>query len=54
MVVEIEVGVVDPVRMVELQRHLDDAAPHRFEPADHPLESAVDQIERIEVALGRE
>jgi hypothetical protein len=47
--VEVEVGVVDPVRMVEVHRHLDDAPAHRFEHADHRLEPAVHGSERIEV-----
>ena len=49
VVVEVEVGVVDPVRMVETERHFDQAAAHRFEPTDQGVESVVGGLVRVEV-----
>ena len=51
VVVEVEVGVVDPVRVVEFERHLDQPAAHRLEPPDEGVESVVSGLERIEVAV---
>ena len=47
--VEVEGRVVDPVRVVEVQRHLDDPAAHRLELADLRREAAVHRLVRIEV-----
>ena len=52
VVVEVEVGVVDPVRMIEPKRNVDEASPHGFEVAGHHTEALVDVLERFEV-LGR-
>ena len=51
--VEIEVGVVDPVRMVEAERHLDDAATDRLELADQPGVLAYTAAYGSKSALGR-
>ncbi len=52
VVVEVEVGIVDPVRMVELERHLDQPPTHRFEPTEQRIETVVGDLVRIEVAIG--
>ena len=47
--VEVEVGVFDPVRPVEFERHFDDLAAKWFEMANHDPESIADFSERIKV-----
>ena len=49
VVVEVEVGVVDPVRMVEPERDVDESATHRRQVADQGAEPFVDHVERFEV-----
>ena len=50
--VEVEVGVVDPVRVVESERHLDEAPAQRLELADQPRVPGVDRLVRVEVWAG--
>ena len=47
--VEVEVGVEHPVRVVEVEGHLDDAPAHRLELADERAPALVDRVERVEV-----
>jgi hypothetical protein len=49
VVVEVEVGILDPVRVIELEGHLDEAAAHRFEPAEQRVEPFVGRLVRVEV-----
>ena len=51
VVVEIEVGIVDPIRVVEFERHLDQPPTHGFEAAEQRVEAFVGGLIRIEVAL---
>ena len=50
--VEVEIRIVDPVRMVELEGHLDEPATHRLEASDQRIEPFVGGLVRIEVAVG--
>ncbi len=49
VVVQVEVRVVDPVRMVEVERHLHQPATHRLEPTEERVEPLVGGLVRIEV-----
>ena len=49
VIVEIEVGVVDPVGMVESEGHFDQPSPHRFETADECVEAVVRSLVGVEV-----
>ena len=49
VVVEIEVGVVDPVRMIEPERNVDEAPAHRRQMTDERAETLVHDVERLEI-----
>ena len=50
--VEIEVGVVHPVRTIEAERHLDQLATERLEVADERVEAFAHHLEGTEVRTG--
>ena len=49
VVVEVEVGVVDPVRVVETERNVDQSPTHRRQVADERAEALVHHVERFEI-----
>ena len=52
VVIEIEVRIVQPIRMVELEWNFDETTAHRFESTDHRPEAIVCRLERVEIGRG--
>jgi hypothetical protein len=52
VIVEVEIRVVDPVRVIEFERHLHQTAAHRFEPSQQRIEPLVRGLVGIEITLG--